>query len=239
FASRLAPLAQGTRLRVGKKKALVFAQRLVDFAIARQCLIIADAEPVRGFAFGVAKVVDAMFADQAGGFVCDQVAVALQSILRMNAVVFASGHDRLPFILHTSSVAESLVVGRSASRARSPRGPMKHLRYCARDVLLQQKSRPTIFGKASPVQKMSKAFCCSSRAFCALASLRNRATSSTLKISFIALGSSGPAGRPVDRSMRTVAMPGGIGSMADGVSLSAAPMKFIQIGSAALAPNSP
>jgi hypothetical protein len=91
----LASLSQQLRLAVGEKQALVFAQRLLDLQIARQRLRFENAQSFGCLQLGVVKIADTVLAHQAGGFLGDAHAIALQAIMRVDAVVFASRHGAL------------------------------------------------------------------------------------------------------------------------------------------------
>ncbi|HEY9110586.1 MAG TPA: hypothetical protein VIM92_02290 [Rhodanobacteraceae bacterium] len=75
------------RLLVGAKQALVFAQGFFDFAVAGQETFVADADALRGFAFGHPKIADTVFADQACGFERDAAAQLVTAAFGMDAVV--------------------------------------------------------------------------------------------------------------------------------------------------------
>src|SRR5690606_13664816 len=61
--------AQVMRLAVAEEQALVFAQRVLDLAVARQRGIVVDAEPLGGLALGLVEVADAALGHQSRGLV--------------------------------------------------------------------------------------------------------------------------------------------------------------------------
>src|SRR5699024_10044246 len=93
-----------------------------DFAVAGQGLVGLDAQSLGGLQLGPAVVVDGVLADQPGRFLRHPVAVALQSILRMDTVMFASGHDRLPVVVLGRRVAEAVWRGVNAGTRDSGLG---------------------------------------------------------------------------------------------------------------------
>jgi hypothetical protein len=78
---RFAAFAQAGGLRVGQEQALVFAQRILDLAIARQRGIVVDAEPLRGLELGLVEVADAAFGHQPGRLVGEAVATFADACL--------------------------------------------------------------------------------------------------------------------------------------------------------------
>src|SRR5690606_21417902 len=70
-------------LAATEEQALVFAQRVLDLAVARQRGVIKDAEPLRGLELGLVEVADAAFGHQPGGLVGQALAAFAGAGLRM------------------------------------------------------------------------------------------------------------------------------------------------------------
>ena len=88
----LSSLEQQLWLAVGVKQALVLAQRLFDFQIARQRLGFKNAQALGSFQLGVVEIADAVLAHQACGLLGNTQPISLQSVMRMDTVMFASRH---------------------------------------------------------------------------------------------------------------------------------------------------
>src|SRR3546814_10123544 len=65
----LAAQAQAGAVAVAEEQALVFAQRILDLAVARQRGVVVDAQAGGGLELGLVVVADAAFGHQPSGFV--------------------------------------------------------------------------------------------------------------------------------------------------------------------------
>src|SRR5690606_15973060 len=65
----LAAQAQAGAVAFAREQALVFAQRVLDLAVARQRSVVVDAQPRGGLELGLAVVADAAFGHQSRGLV--------------------------------------------------------------------------------------------------------------------------------------------------------------------------
>ena len=83
----LAQLAQPARLGIGLEQALVFAQRGLDLAVARQRALVADAQAFGRLVLGEVEVAHALLGHDAGRLGGDPLALFAIAVLRVAAGV--------------------------------------------------------------------------------------------------------------------------------------------------------
>ena len=102
---RFAAAAHFGGLVVAEEQPLVFAQRVLDLAVARQRGVVMDAEPLRGLELGLVIVADPALCHQPGGFEGQVLATLAGTSLRMRmrvglgvlaAVLIGASHRRTP-----------------------------------------------------------------------------------------------------------------------------------------------
>src|SRR5690606_38417650 len=83
----LAAATDFRRLVAAEEQPLVFAQRVLDLAVARQRGVVADAQPLRGLELGLVEVAHAALGHQPGGLVGQPLAAFAGAGLRVDVRV--------------------------------------------------------------------------------------------------------------------------------------------------------